>query len=82
VLVGRLTRWRTADLLPLAVMGGWGAMACWHLRAVSDATLLTSPLVAAGLSSNLVAAGANGPVWVGTALLIALALLAGLARGS
>jgi hypothetical protein len=42
-------RWRTMDLVPLAVMGLWLALALWHVRAVSDAVLLTAPFITAAL---------------------------------
>jgi hypothetical protein len=51
VLLATVRQWRTADLLPLTVMGLWLALSLRHFRAVSDAVLLTSPLVAAALSS-------------------------------
>jgi hypothetical protein len=47
-----LGRWRTADLVPVAVMALWLGLNAWHLRAVSDAVLLTSPFVAAGVSAD------------------------------
>jgi hypothetical protein len=50
-LLGALRRWRTCDLVPLAVMGLWLVLGSWHLRAVSDAALLTSPFLAVWVSS-------------------------------
>jgi hypothetical protein len=43
-------RWRTVDLVPPAIMLLWGGLSVWHLRTVSDASLVTWPLVAAALS--------------------------------
>ena len=69
VLLVSLRRWRMADLVPLAVLGFWLIMALWHQRASTDATLITSPLVAAALGSAwwhrrtwLVPVGASGLV--------------------
>jgi hypothetical protein len=45
-------RWRTVDLLPLCLIALWLALSLWHLRAVSDAVLITAPLVAASLPSE------------------------------
>jgi hypothetical protein len=35
-------RWRTVDLVPLCLMALWLALGLWHLRAVSDAVLITA----------------------------------------
>jgi hypothetical protein len=52
VLLVMLTRsWRTADLVPAAVMGLWLTLSLRHLRAVADAVLLIAPFVAAALRS-------------------------------
>jgi hypothetical protein len=51
VLLASLRRWRTSDLVPVAVMSFWCLLALWHQRASTDAVLLTYPLVAAGLSA-------------------------------
>lgn len=51
VLFVTIRRWRTADLVPVAVMDFWAMMSLWHLRAVSDAVLLTSPFLVASLPS-------------------------------
>jgi hypothetical protein len=68
VLLMTIRRWRAADLVPLAVMGFWLGMSLWHLRAVSDAALLTSPFLAAALPS--------WRVWpVGVALTLGVAAL-------
>jgi hypothetical protein len=45
-------RWRTVDLVPLCLMALWLALSLWHVRAVSDAVLITAPLVAASLPSE------------------------------
>jgi hypothetical protein len=68
-------RWRTADLVPPAVMAFWLMMSAWHLRAVSDATLLSAPCVAAGLGS-VWWRRQTWPVWVGTGLTLTLASVA------
>ena len=81
-----VARWRTVDLLPVAVMGFWGAFSLWHLRAVSDATLLTWPLVAAGMGSPWWQRRQWPMLW-GSGLAIVLTglagayLVSGLARG-
>lgn len=56
LLVGALLlaikRWRTGDLIPVAVMGVWLALSLRHLRTVADAVLLTSPFVAASFAAK------------------------------
>jgi hypothetical protein len=71
---GALRRWRTADLVPIAVMGLWPALSLWHLRTVSDMALLTSPLVAASLRSERWRTK-PWPVWVGLGFLLGLLAL-------
>jgi len=66
-----MRRWRTADLVPVAVMSLWLALSLWRLRAVSDAVLLTGPCVAAGLG----AAGWHRRRWPG---LVGIGLTLGL----
>jgi hypothetical protein len=46
VLYVTVRRWRTVDLVPLCLMALWLALSLWHLRGVSDAVLITAPLVA------------------------------------
>jgi hypothetical protein len=46
-----LRRWRTADLVPPAIVVLWLALSLRHVRAVGDAVLLTAPFVAAFLGS-------------------------------
>jgi hypothetical protein len=66
-------RWRTADLVPMAVMGLWLALSLWHLRAVGDTVLLTAPLVAASCRPDrgVVETSGDGrggdPSWSGAA---------------
>jgi hypothetical protein len=63
--------WRVVDVVPVAVMAFWLVMSLRHLRAVSDAVLLTSPFVAAALPSWR-------RLWpVGVALTLGLAGIAG-----
>jgi hypothetical protein len=69
----RLQHWRTGDLVPLAVMSLWLALALWHLRAVSDAVLLTSPLLAASLAPAPWWRARPWPFPIGSVLLVALA---------
>jgi hypothetical protein len=71
VLLVDLRRWRTGDLMPIAVMGLWLALSLWHLRKVSDATLLRSPFVAAALPATWWQTR-QWPVWAGIGLLIGL----------
>jgi hypothetical protein len=52
VLYSAGRRWRRMDLVPLCLMALWLALSLWHLRAVSDAVLITAPLVAASLPSD------------------------------
>ena len=75
VLLMAARRWRTADLVPVAVMGFWTMMSLWHLRAVSDAVLLTSPLVAASLTSSECIRRSVWPRRLGIGLTVGLALL-------
>jgi hypothetical protein len=44
-----LRRWRSGDLVPLALAAFWLVMGLRHLRSVSDTVLLTSPFLAAAL---------------------------------
>lgn len=74
-LLAMLRHWRTVDLVPVAIMGLWLGLSVRHLRAVSDAVLLTAPFVAAGLNSRHVA---GNPVWphrLGLGLTIIVALV-------
>jgi hypothetical protein len=64
-------RWRTADLIPIAVTGLWAGLSVWHLRAVSDAVLLTSPFLAAAWPSAWWSAR-RWPLVAGSGLLLAL----------
>jgi hypothetical protein len=75
VLLVTVRRWRTADLVPVAVMGLWLALSLWHLRAVGDTVLITGPLVAASLHSEWWRTR-MWPVWVGIGLLIGLTAMA------
>jgi hypothetical protein len=51
VLVASLRRWRTVDLVPVAVLALWLAHSARHARAAADAMLMTDPFVAAALSA-------------------------------
>jgi len=46
MLLAALKRWRTVDLIPVAVMTMGLVLGLWHLRCVADAMLLTAPFVA------------------------------------
>ena len=46
-LYTHVTRWRRADLVPVAAMGLWLGLALWPWRALADCTLLTAPFIAA-----------------------------------
>jgi len=74
LLLTTLRRWRTADLVPVAVMGLWLALGLWHLRAVADMARLTGPLVAAALRSGWWQAR-RWPMLVGIGLLVGLVTL-------
>jgi hypothetical protein len=51
VLGRAVTRWRTRDFLPVAVMSLWGLLGLWHLRTAADMALVTGPLVTASWTS-------------------------------
>ena len=72
VLLVSLRRWRTVDLVPLACLAFWLALALRHLRAVSDAVLLTSPFLSAFLAAAL-PSWRTWPVVVGSGLTIGVA---------
>jgi hypothetical protein len=72
-LITAVRRWRTADLMPIAVIGLWLALSSWHLRTVADTALITGPFVAAALGSWW--QGARWPVWVGIGLLGGLTVI-------
>jgi hypothetical protein len=69
-LIQQVRRWRHVDLVPIAVMSGWVLLACWHIRAVLDAVVLTAPFLAASLQT---AWGRQRWIcWVGISGLVAL----------
>jgi hypothetical protein len=75
VLLVHVRRWRSTDLVSVAVMGLWVMMSLRHIRAVSDAALLTAPFIAAALPS---AKFCTGAVWcqrIGVGLTLVIALL-------
>jgi hypothetical protein len=74
VLLARLRQWRTADLVPVAIMGLWLMLSLRHLRAVSDAVLMTAPCVAAGMPSFMWSTR-RWPARVATGFTVGLALL-------
>jgi hypothetical protein len=52
VVIETLRRWRTRDLVPVAVMVIWLLASLRHLRTVSDTVVLTWPLVAAAVGPD------------------------------
>ncbi len=85
VLVDAVRRWRTVDLIPIAVVGLWGALGLWHVRALADSVRLTSPCIAAAASHWLDRLDGTGrraqdpsrpwSVWVGMGLVLVLLVL-------
>jgi hypothetical protein len=71
--------WRTADLVPVAVIALGVGLSSYHVRTVSDMTLLTAPLLAAGLHPYRGASRAHRdrgqgrtPMLVGSGLLLTM----------
>ncbi len=50
VLLDGVRRWRTCDLVPLAVVALWLVLSTRHLRTIMDAALMTAPFAVAAAS--------------------------------
>jgi hypothetical protein len=74
VLLAAARRWRTADLVPVAVMGLWAVMSVRHLRAVGDAVVLTTPFVAAAITSHVFLRRSYWPQRIGDGPALGVAL--------
>lgn len=76
VLLISIRRWRTADLIPIAVLMGWIVLSSYHVRTVADAALMTAPILAASIGSSWWRAR-QWPLLVGIGLTLGLTALAG-----
>jgi hypothetical protein len=67
---------REIDLVPIALIAFWLAFSNWHLRAVADAALMTSPFIAARLRRQTQTRHNHNRTWIGIIGLMVLTSIA------